>query len=184
MTVLFPAREHLKQNPKQHRQPYPQHQRGMATLMFSVVLLVALTIITFTSARTLLAERAISSNEYRGKEAAYAAEAALEYGLAWLADSAPEFADWDADNLAAPDISLSSSTDNYTLSASFSRHCLDGGSGASCSRWTIRVTAVAVADADSDLERQQVLQVLQTKADGDNPDYIRIPGSWRDWEIE
>ena len=56
-------------------------QRGMATLAVALVLLFAATILSFTVAKTGMMEQRISANEVRAREAAFAAEAALEYGI-------------------------------------------------------------------------------------------------------
>lgn len=171
-------------------------QSGMATLMFAVVLLIALTVITFLSARTLLTEQAISANEYRSKEAAYAAEAGLEYGIAWLDANDPSFATWSGadldgdgisyDDLEADNSSLVSGSDTYNISVTYQRECLESPAPANlvnCGQWIIEVEASATAAADSDLSRRQWIRVLQTpnSANPAQTDFIRIPGSWRDW---
>ncbi|WP_028303693.1 pilus assembly PilX family protein [Oceanospirillum maris] len=181
---------HLK-----HNRPLDR-QQGMVTLMFAMVLLVALTMISFLTARTLLTEQTISANEYRSKEASYAAEAALEYGIAWLDQHHHTFAIWNAsdensdavswNDLNADNIVLTRSGDHYQLTVSYTRACLDDPNPvllADCNRWIIDVAATAVAMSDSDLTRTQWIRVL-SKPNAVNPaitDFIRIPGSWRDW---
>ena len=178
---------------------YMRHQSGMATLMFAVVLLIALTVITFLSAKTLLTEQAISANEYRSKEVSYAAEAALEYGIAWLDANDPTFASWNNDDLdgdginyndlSAPNTSVVSGSDTYNLSVNYTRRCLDGvaaddeAANSVCTQWVVEVGATATAASDSDLSRKQWIRVLQTPntTDPAQTDFIRIPGSWRDW---
>ncbi|MFG1487875.1 PilX N-terminal domain-containing pilus assembly protein [Oceanospirillum sp. HFRX-1_2] len=174
-------------------------QSGMATLMFAVVLLIALTVITFLSAKTLLTEQAISANEYRSKEVSYAAEAALEYGIAWLDSNDPGFASWnnadlDSDgikfnDLSAPNTTVVSGSNTYNLSVDYIRRCLEGATdndeaaNSVCEQWIIEVEATATAASDSDLSRKQWIRVLQTPnaTDPAKTDFIRIPGSWRDW---
>ena len=174
-------------------------QSGMATLMFAVVLLIALTVITFLSAKTLLTEQAISANEYRSKEVSYAAEAALEYGIAWLDSNDPDFASWnntdlDGDgikfnDLSAPNTTVVSGSDTYNLSVGYTRRCLEGttdndeAANSVCEQWIIEIAALATAAQDSDLSRRQWIRVLQTPNPTTpvNIDFIRIPGSWRDW---
>ena len=65
----------------------PDRQRGVATLLVSLVILISMTVLTFAVARTGLMEQKISANEARAKETLEAAEAALEYGVAWLAEN-------------------------------------------------------------------------------------------------
>lgn len=173
-----------------------QRQSGVATLMFAVVLLIALTVITFLSARTLITEQAISANEYRSKEASYAAEAALEYGIAWLAANNPSFVSWNAsdelmddgvnwNDLSAGDSSITAGSDSYTLAVNYLRSCLVPGSATqddTCEQWVIELEASATADGDSDLKRTQWIRVLEADMDDDGSrEFMRIPGSWRDW---
>lgn len=171
-------------------------QHGMATLMFAVVLLIALTVITFLSAKTLLTEQAISANEYRAKEVSYAAEAALEYGIGWLNSNNPDFATWDAINefgdadtwndLEAATTTLTAGSDTYNLSVKYLRTCLvpAGTENDTCNQWLIEIAAQAEAQNDSDLNRRQWIRVLQSDMNDDGtPEYIRVPGSWRDWEV-
>lgn len=173
-----------------------KYQQGMATLMFAVVLLIALTVITFLSAKTLLTEQAISANEYRSKEVSYAAEAALEYGIAWLDANDPAFASWNNDDLdgdgvnyndlGAANTTVVSGGDTYNLSVAYLRECLEDPEPANiadCEQWVVEVEATATAASDSDLSRKQWIRVLQTPnaTDPAQTDFIRIPGSWRDW---
>ncbi|WP_417595609.1 pilus assembly PilX family protein [Oceanospirillum sp.] len=160
-----------------------RHQAGLATLMFTVVLLVSLTIMAFLSARTLLMEQAVSANENRSREIEYAAEAALEYGIAWLNRYAPDFATWN--DLTAPDSVITAGSDRYNLSVDYLPGCVDPGLGAvksACVRWLVEVRARAAAESDSDLTRQQVVRLVEDRI-SHSPAilYIRIPGSWRDW---
>lgn len=184
-----------------HKPVRPAHklisnrQSGVATLMFAVVLLISLTVITFLSAKTLMTEQAISANEYRGKEVSYAAEAALEYGIAWLDANDPSFDSWNTsdelstaqnwDDLSADDSTLTAGTDTYTLTVNYLRSCLDPGSATvddTCTQWLVEVQATATADSDSNLARTQVIRLVEDRISNSPAiDYIRIPGSWRDW---
>lgn len=169
-------------------------QTGLATLMFTVVLLLAITSVTFLTAKTLLTEQKIAGNDYRSKELAYAGEAALEYGIGWLNDNDPDFNTWDAadenldgntyDDLGAPNTTLAAGIDSYTLSVSYTRSCLDDNSGTvdnSCNQWIIDVSAIASAISDNELTRSQSIRLLEDLSNFPAIDYIRVPGSWRDW---
>lgn len=75
-------------------------QRGSATLVVSVALLLAVTVMVFFIARTNLLEQRIAANDYRGQQAYEAAEAGLEYAIGRMnatspviLDSAATFAD-------------------------------------------------------------------------------------------
>jgi hypothetical protein len=55
------------------------------TLLVGLLLLIGAGILTFSTARTGVIEQRIANNEFRAKEAQQAAQAGLEYALAWLA---------------------------------------------------------------------------------------------------
>jgi Tfp pilus assembly protein PilX len=58
-------------------------QHGAATLLVVTVLAMAMTVISLTTARTGLMEQKLVGNDLRAREAQEAAEAGLEYGMAW-----------------------------------------------------------------------------------------------------
>ena len=60
----------------------PPRQRGAATLLISLVMLVAMTLLAVVMARSSLIEIRASANSYRAKQAVEAAEAGLNFGLA------------------------------------------------------------------------------------------------------
>ncbi|MBQ0841246.1 MAG: hypothetical protein KBT88_15805 [Gammaproteobacteria bacterium] len=70
---------------KLHRSP--SRQKGAATLLVSIVLLIGVTLITIFAARVGVMDQRIAGNEYRHKEAFAAANAALDQGAAYLAEN-------------------------------------------------------------------------------------------------
>mgnify|MGYP001806279703 FL=1 len=62
----------------------PRLQSGSMALLFALVLLVGAGILTISGTRTSVMEQRIASNEYRAEEARQAAQAGLDYALAWL----------------------------------------------------------------------------------------------------
>ena len=62
----------------------PYNQRGFATLLTSLIILVGITLITLFTARTTLMEQRMSANHYRSSQAFYAAQAALEIGIGYI----------------------------------------------------------------------------------------------------
>jgi Tfp pilus assembly protein PilX len=58
-------------------------QRGAATLIVALALAIVMAVISVTTARTGLVEQKITGNDLRAREAQEAAEAGLEYGVAW-----------------------------------------------------------------------------------------------------
>lgn len=75
----------------------PRHQRGIATLVVALVLLIGLTLMVFSLGRVGLVEQTITGNEQRALKVNDAAEAGLEHGMTWLARN---FVDAGADFLA------------------------------------------------------------------------------------
>lgn len=59
-------------------------QRGMATLVVSIVMLMSVTLIVLVSAQTVVTEQRIIANELRAKQAFEAASAGLSYGLGYF----------------------------------------------------------------------------------------------------
>ena len=60
------------------------HQRGVATLVISMIILVTITFITLYTAKTVLMEQKISTNEYRSRMAFEAAEAGAEMAVSYI----------------------------------------------------------------------------------------------------
>lgn len=58
-----------------------KNQRGMATLITAMILLMAITLMTFSSAKVGNMEQKIAANDYRAKQALHAAQAALELAI-------------------------------------------------------------------------------------------------------
>lgn len=65
-------------------------QRGAATLFVAIILLLALTIVTFSAARIGVSEQRNSANDMRSKQAMEVALAGLEHGLAYLEKNRPK----------------------------------------------------------------------------------------------
>ena len=63
-------------------------QRGAATLVVALILLIVTSVITVYGARNSLMEQRITANDYRAVRLAEAAEAGLDYGITWLAGNA------------------------------------------------------------------------------------------------
>jgi len=59
-------------------------QKGMATLLTSVILLIAVTLISFLTAKAVLKETQMTANNKRAQQAFSAADAAMEYAVAYF----------------------------------------------------------------------------------------------------
>jgi len=65
----------------------PSQQRGVAVLLVAVVMAIVMGIIAFTTSRSGMMEQRITGNDIRAREAHEAAQAGLEYGVAWALKS-------------------------------------------------------------------------------------------------
>ncbi|MGZ8227414.1 MAG: pilus assembly PilX N-terminal domain-containing protein [Methylococcaceae bacterium] len=63
--------------------PTPVAQRGAVTLVAVLVLVICMALLTLTTSRTGIVEQQITGNDVRAREVQEAAEAGLEYGVAW-----------------------------------------------------------------------------------------------------
>lgn len=77
----------------------PARSRGAAALGVTLILLFILTLLAVLGTRVLVQDTRSSANELQATRAFEAAEAGLEYGVAWLAANAPPYA-FVADNAA------------------------------------------------------------------------------------
>ncbi len=66
---------------------FPWQQRGAATLLVSLVLLIAVTLAVFATARSTFMEQRISANDLRSKAAFEAAQAGLDDAMAYFNSS-------------------------------------------------------------------------------------------------
>ena len=64
---------------------FPGRQRGAATLLVAMVLLIGVTLVVMVTARTSFMDQRISANEIRAKAAFEAAQAGMDRGIASLA---------------------------------------------------------------------------------------------------
>jgi len=135
----------------------PARQNGALTLMMSIIIMIAVTLLSIYSAKTAVIEQRISVNEYRSMELEQAASAGLDYALIWLATSGNSVS-WSAGlspacsgtfnengSMSAPDISAANS-DTYTLSVVFCRNTAVNDN-------VIQVSSTATATSDNNLAK-------------------------------
>lgn len=63
-----------------------KQQRGVVTLFTALILLICITLVTLLTAKTVLVETQIAADNYRMTQAVAAANAALDYGIAYFDD--------------------------------------------------------------------------------------------------
>jgi len=100
-----------------------QYQRGAATLLVVVILLLLMTILTLTVNRNSVVEQKMTGNDIRAREGQEAAEAGLEYGVAWAGKNVIT---WIGNSMICPGatgcptlstITGSSTGEDYTISS-------------------------------------------------------------------
>ncbi|WP_018939172.1 pilus assembly PilX N-terminal domain-containing protein [Thioalkalivibrio sp. AKL9] len=69
------------------RLPRRGHQKGLATLLITVIILVAITLVIIFASQTAILEQRMSANELRMKQTNNAAQAGLEVALAYAAEN-------------------------------------------------------------------------------------------------
>ena len=134
-----------------------KQQRGAATLMMSLIVLIAVTLLSIYSAKTAVIEQRISANEYRALEVGQAASAGLDYGLIWIGTKGNKVT-WTAGtdpscsgtfdehgSLIAPNINAANS-DAYALSVKFCRNTAVNNN-------IIQVASTATSSSDSSLTK-------------------------------
>jgi len=154
------------------------HQQGAVTLMMSIIVLIAVTLLSIYSAKTAVIEQRISANEYRALEVGQAASAGLEYGLIWLGTTGNHVT-WTAGTdpscsgtfdeygtLTAPNISAAKS-DAYTLTVKWCRN-------AAVDNKVIQVASTATASSDTSLSKT-VRVYTRAKLGPVSPSFIQAP---------
>jgi len=156
----------------------PAQQRGAVTLMMSIIVLIAVTLLSIYSAKTAVLEQRISTNEYRALEVDQAANAGLEYGLIWLGTKGNAvtwttgtdpscFGTFDEyGSLTAPNINAANS-DIFTSSILFCRNT-------TVSKNVIQVVSTATASSDSSLVKT-VRVYTRAKQGPVSPGFIQAP---------
>lgn len=114
----------------------PTKQRGAATLLVAVVLLIAVVGISFLMSDVIVREEQFVANEYRSKQAFHAAQGGLDYAIAYMSVGADQDDDGAPDTLASAAIGvgsyqvsltdLSSSADGAIIEAHATGYSDDG----------------------------------------------------------
>ena len=133
------------------------HQRGAATLLVVLVLTMIMAVVTLTTTKAGLMEQKITGNDLRAREAQEAAEAGLEYSLAWGKKNAiPNTVTCTSGSLptgcptALTTVTGSSTGETYSYSLSYNR--TPNG---------IRVTSTARGVADNTIAAQSEAWIKQ-----------------------
>ncbi|MEO5349236.1 MAG: hypothetical protein H7836_06295 [Magnetococcus sp. YQC-3] len=124
-----------------------RHQYGAVTLLMSLVILLALTTIVFTGAKSARMEQLVSANERRSLEVFHAAEAGLEDGIRWLDGIQPAWTTTAVSNCSQTYVRTSSLTvgsDSFNLTITYCRNA-----ASTSTRQFVQVTSQAVSAQDA-----------------------------------
>lgn len=162
-------------------------QQGAISLIFTLIMLMLASGITFSVARLHLTERQQFADLHQAVESSAALDAALEYGIGWLNHHRPDHTAWSAEDengdgvfgndLNAPSVLLTLNVEPFRLNAGFTRQCLLSDA-TGCRQWLVWLEAGAALSSGQYPERHQSIHLLEDVSHGD---YVRVPGSWRDW---
>lgn len=135
---------------KNNRQ-YFKHQEGAATLVVAVVLLVIVLGISFFTAEVVISEKKVTANVYRAKQAFHAAQAGIDYGIAYSRNGFDQNGDSFLDLTIASGAEQTASVGSAKYTVSF----LDVSSDSDMA--LIEVTSVGFSD---DEQIQRTISVL------------------------
>lgn len=132
----------------------PRHQKGMATLLVSIMLVLLITIGVFSGSRMVISEVKATQNTYWSTRALQAADGGVDYAIAWLSQTANDPV-WVADHSVAPNdqkgAPITYSEGSYTVTATPYRQ-----SGSS----TVQLVATATGTDHSRATVQQQVALL------------------------
>lgn len=159
------------------KQPDLNSQRGAATLLTALILLICITLITLTTSKTVLVETQISADNYRTTQAVAAADAAMDYGIAYFNDGG-----FDHDDNGVVDVigqqSYTSGTQTTTATLTFDNtdiRCVPAGATPTMKWGLIR----AVGFSDDRLATRTITQCVGTKnvLEGEGPQQTLVSGA-------
>lgn len=95
-------------------------QRGIASLLTVLVLLISLTLVTMLTSKTVLVEMKLAADNYRSSQASGAANAAINFGAQYFASGLDQNNDGTVDTVA--DLSLTHGGQTTSASLSFNNN--------------------------------------------------------------
>lgn len=151
----------------------PNRQSGVATLVVVLVLLFSISGLTLYAANTGILEQKISGNDYRARQLSDAAEAGIEFTVAWLAGNTPTWVTDpdDADYEVAGDDLTVDTANGFNATIQLRRSV--------AARERVTLTSVATqtggGSAPTSTSRVTILQYKLIKSQPDTP--LMINGS-------
>lgn len=144
-------------------------QKGMASLLISLVVLVTITFVTFYTSRAVVMEQKISTNDYRGRMAFEAAEAGIEATMAALSQGWIVQADLNNDDmfdLVVSDIVFDDDKDGTAANNKNTATLSNGSSvrvvldGSITTRNVIQLQVTSTGISDDNSARRQITQII------------------------
>lgn len=143
-------------------------QRGVYTLLISMVLIAASMLAIQGLTRSSAMEMRIARNDKQAVEASHAAESGLDYGIAWYGNQEPSWTVAGGIATGSPDTApptvAAANGDNYSISVTYTRNSPD----------FILVSSTAVAASDPDVTAS-VQQYVHSNILINDPDFADAP---------
>ncbi|MTI64276.1 hypothetical protein [Methylophaga sp.] len=142
---------------------FKHKQRGAATIVVAAILLIAITIVTLFTARTVLVETELTADHNRTTQAVTAANYAMDYGVSYFDSYGfDQDADGNVDTVTPPNIDVNTTYGPLTLSSqveydtSAGTVCVDAGETPTLSKGML----VATGFSDDGLARRTITQCV------------------------
>lgn len=174
-TIMRSMIQNMIQNmiQRERRPSFPKRESGVATLVVVLVLLFSISGLTLYAANTGILEQKISGNDYRSRQLSDAAEAGIEFAIAWLAGNTPTWVTdpGDADYEIADEDLAVDTANGFNATIQLRRSV--------AARERVTLTAIATqtdgGNAPTSTSRVTILQYKLVKGKPDTP--IMINGS-------
>ena len=101
-----------------------KNHRGVASLAVILILLLSISGITLFSAQTTIVEQKVSSNDHRSRQIVEAADAGIDFALAWLSQYSPNWGTA-VSGIQTDSNSIATTVGNYTVSVTLTRPTAD-----------------------------------------------------------
>jgi len=161
-------------------------QYGAATLLTAIILLIATTLVTFITAKTVLMETKMASNNYRAAQALANADAAMNFAIAYFNGDGSSIAGLDHDtDTIRDDIDGDVDVDSvggghHDINTFFTTIVFDNNDGTCTSANSMKSALITVTGTSDDgIASRTISQCVGTRnlLDGGGPDQTLVSGS-------
>jgi Tfp pilus assembly protein PilX len=127
---------------------YSHKQKGVASLLVSVMLLIGVTLVTLLTARVVLVQTQTEANNYRASQAFAAANSALDYAVSYYNNGGPD-QNGDCVLDVLPALTYTSSDGSQVTSATVSFNDNDGVCASSVGKSCVDTSGTTVAGVNT-----------------------------------